>query len=262
MAFKKLSESLTPSFNSAVSCEFLDRYESYLKSKISETKSVVRGKTFAPSSLRCNRQQWFKLRGTTPDVIDSPDLSLSFIANVGTLCHREIQENLKNSLGAGWVDVEDYMKSINVDREYSLERSKDSLETLVTFYNPPIRFACDGIVNISEKYYLLEIKTSEYSTWQTLTTAKQEHIDQVTAYSTLMKLPNVLMIYQERQYGELKCFEFVIKQSSWDDMMNRFNYVMDCVKKNLAPEGLPVGDKWCTPSYCPYYKKCQEYGRY
>jgi hypothetical protein len=261
MAFKKLSDVSSSSFNSAVSYEFLEEYQSYLKNKISESKSQIRGKTFAPSSLRCNRQQWFKLRGTQPDFVESPDTTLSFIANVGTMCHREIQENLKNRLGENWVEVEDYLKSVDIGRDYELLKSTDSLETFVTFYDPPIRFACDGIVIYNGKTYLLEIKTSEFSSWQVLSTAKQEHIDQVTAYSALLKLPNVLMLYQERQYGGLKCFELYVPTSAWDNLFNRFDYVIDCVKTNIAPEGLPVGDKWCTPSYCPYYKKCQEYGR-
>jgi len=261
MAFKKLSTISTTSFNSAASCDFLFDYEQFVSDKLKETKSVVRGKTFAPSSLRCDRLQWFKLRGTEPDSITTPDMSLSFIAELGTACHRNLQSNLIEFLGDNWLEVDDYLKTIDLGREYSLTKESDSPETLVTFYDPPIRFACDGIVIYKGITYLLEIKTSELSSWQTLTTVKPEHADQIKTYSALLKLPNVLVIYQERQYGELKCFELKVPQSSWDETFKRFSMVMNCVKTNIAPEGLPIGDKWCTPSYCPYYKKCQEYGR-
>jgi hypothetical protein len=261
MSFKKLTTVSTTSFNSATSCDFLFDYEKFVSDKLRSEKSVVRGKTFAPSSLRCNRLQWFKLRGTEPDSITVPDTSLSFIADIGTMCHRNLQSNLMEFLGDNWIEVENYLKKVDIGREYKLEKEEGNPETLVTFYDPPIRFACDGIVIYNGITYLLEIKTSELSSWQTLTTAKLEHVDQVKAYSALLKLPNVLMIYQERQYGGLKCFELKVPQSAWDDTFHRFSTVMDCVKTNIAPEGLPVGDKWCTPSYCPYYNKCKEYGR-
>lgn len=262
MAFKKLSDAVGNKFNSATSCDFIDRYESYLGSKISATKSAIPSKSFAPSSLRCDRLQWFKLRGTEPDIVQSPDVTLSFIADIGTMCHRNLQSNLMELLGNNWVDVKDYLSSIDVGREYSLtETSDDNPETLVTFYDPPVRFACDGIVIINGVTYLLEVKTSEFSSWQSLTTVKEEHVDQIKAYSALLKIPNVLVVYQERQYGGLKCFELKVPQSSWDETFKQFNYVLDCVKSNLAPEGLPTGSKYCSPSYCPYYNKCKEYGR-
>jgi hypothetical protein len=261
MAFKKISSVYSCGFNSAVSSEFLENYERFLDNKISSEKSELRNKTFSPSSLRCDRQQWFKLRGVEPDVVTSPDRSLSFIADIGTACHRTLQSNLIELLGKDWLEVSDYLSTHDIGREYDLKKSEDSSETLVTFYNPPVRFACDGIVNISGIPYLLEIKTSELSSWQSLSDVKPQHVDQITAYSALLQLPNVLVVYQERQYGGLKCFELKISQSDWKDMFDRFDRVMEHVKTNLAPEGLPIGDKWCTPSYCPYYNKCKEYGR-
>ena len=76
-----------------------------------------------------------------------------------------------------------------------------------------------------------------------------------------INLPNVLFVYQDRQYGGLKCFEITV---SYPDMLmvkERFERVVDLAKKNLVPEPLPRGDKWCTRSMCPYYNVCGEYGR-
>lgn len=261
MPFKKLSTVSTSNFNSAVSCDFLFDYENYLKNRITKEKGIIRGKTFSPSSLRCDRQQWFKLKGTEPDMIPNADTTLDFIAKIGTMCHREIQSNLVELLKDNWIEVADYLKKVDIGREYKLEKEEGNPETLVTFYDPPIRFACDGIVIYNGEYYLLEIKTSELSSWQGLTTVKQEHVDQISTYSALLKLPKVLVLYVERQYGGMKCFELKVPQSSWDKTFERFNYVLECVESHIAPEGLPVGDKWCTPSYCPYYNKCKEYGR-
>lgn len=261
MAFKKFSSVSGSTFNSAISCEFLENYEKHLAAKISEEKSQVRGKTFSPSSLRCDRLQWFKLRGVAPDEVCNPDTTLSFIADIGTACHRNLQSNLIELLGDDWIDVAEHLSNSNIGRPFDVQKSEDNSETLVTFYDPPVRFACDGIVKVHGTTYLLEIKTSEASSWQALTTVKPEHVDQIQTYSALLKIPNVLVVYQDRQYGGLKCFELKINEQSWNRTFERFNLVLDAVKSNLAPEGLPVGDKWCTPSMCPYYKKCQEYGR-
>jgi hypothetical protein len=37
--------------------------------------------------------------------------------------------------------------------------------------------------------------------------------------------------------------------------------VMEYVDANIAPEGLDKGDPDCSQNMCPYYKKCQEWGR-
>ena len=36
--------------------------------------------------------------------------------------------------------------------------------------------------------------------------------------------------------------------------------VEEAVKSNLPPDKLPAGDAWCSPSQCPYYKVCKEWG--
>ena len=261
MAFKTWDNQHLARFNSAISSKFLDNYTSYVDSTIKAKAERPSHQTFSGSSFRCDRRSWFRLRGTEPDSVKAPDKVLNFTADIGTACHRIIQNNLRAILKDDWIDVGEYLAQLQPDYAYEVTKDDDGIESQVCIFDPPIRFACDGIVIYNGITYLLEIKTSELSSWQTLTTAKLEHVDQVKAYSALLKLPNVLMIYQERQYGGLKCFELKVPQSAWDDTFHRFSTVMDCVKTNIAPEGLPVGDKWCTPSYCPYYKKCQEYGR-
>lgn len=260
MAFRSMNIAHIAKFNSATSSEFLSAYETFVNDKISAGAGTPH-KTFAPSSFRCNRRSWFRLRGTTPDTIKNPDPTLQFTADVGTACHRIIQSNLKELLKDDWIDVKDYMSTIKCPYEYVLTQSEDSLETQIEFKDPPIRFACDGILRWNGKYVMLEIKTSEFSSWNDLCDPKEEHIDQIKCYATLLQFDTVLVLYQERQYGGLKCYEMHIKEPERDEVINRMRYVQDMVKKNLAPEGLPVGDKWCSENYCPYYKKCQEYGR-
>lgn len=259
MAFKTWNSDHLAKFNSAVSCEFLESYESYVDEQIREHEEAPSSKTFSGSSFRCDRKSWFRLRGTEPDKVKLPDKTLNFTAEIGTACHRIIQNNLAELLQEAWLDVDDFMKE--TDYEYEVIKDDDSLESQVHIFNPPIKFACDGLIKLNGIVYLLEIKTSEFGSWNDLTGPKLQHIDQVKCYASLLNIHNVLFLYQDRQYGGLKCYEVHVTDADMIGIKNRFDYVLDMVKKNLAPEGLPQGDTWCTSSMCAYYNKCQEYGR-
>lgn len=247
-------------FNSATSSDFLDAYNSYVEQKIVSNAERIPSRTFTASSFRCDRWSWFRLRGSKPE-ITAVSADLNFTADIGTACHRIIQNNLINMLGSSWISVKYHIASIDFPYEYTLEESGDGLETLIEIKTPPIRFACDGILEFNGKRYLLEIKTSEYASWNTLSEPKPKHIDQVKCYATLLNLPHVLFVYQDRQHGGLKCFEFEVKSYEMDDVKKRFDRVLDLAKRNLAPDPLPKGDSWCHPTMCPYYKLCLEYGR-
>lgn len=261
MGFRPANFAHLAKFNSATSSEFLDFYESYVDTKIAERNAEPSHQTFAPSAFRCDRKSWFRLRGVQPDTVKSSDRALNFSAEIGTACHRIIQTNLKAALGEDWIAVEDYLTANPIPYEYILTPSEDSLETGVEVNYPPIRFSVDGIVRWKGKYYLLEIKTAEFSSWNDLTDPKSEHRDQIKCYATILGLSNVLTLYQDRQYGGLKSYEITISEAEQAAVKQRFEYVLGMVEANLAPDGLPVGDKWCSPSMCPYYKKCQEWGR-
>jgi len=262
MAFRSLNAAALARFNSAASADFLDAYDKFEDEKIRKDRSRLPHKTFAPSQLRCDRRSWFRIRGVEPDSIPNPDQTLQFTADIGTAIHRIVQSNLKELLGDNWIELSDYLKQLNPEYEYTCTPSQDSLETFLDIVNPPVRCAVDGLIKIDDDYVLFELKSCDHSTFVDLTGPKQEHIDQIHGYCTLLKLNRVMMMYVDRQYGQKKCYELKIPSYIHDETWNKFNYVMDMVKKNLAPAGLPYGDKWCTPNYCPYYKKCKEYGRF
>lgn len=250
-------------FNSETSQHLLSRYYDFVDTRLVEDSKVPSSKTIAPSSFRCRRKSWFRLKGTEPDTIQKPDRSLKFSADMGTACHRIIQSNLRDMLGVDWVDVSLYMYENHINiQDYTCERDVDSLETQIVCDNPPIKFACDGILKLNDEYYLLEIKTCMFSTWEDLVEPRDEHIDQAMLYASLLNIHNILFVYQDRQYGSLKCYELFITDMQMDSILGDIDTILDSVDNNIAPDGLPVGDKWCTPNMCQYYVKCQEYGRY
>lgn len=260
MAFRSVSFAHLAKFNSAASSSFLEMYNTHVQNKLLAEAAEPPHQTFAPSSIRCDRISWFRLRGVAPDVPKVADYALNFTAQIGTACHEVIQQNLSEALGPNWIDVEDYLKSHPIPYEYTL--TKRGYETQVEINSPyPIRFACDGIVFWEGKYYLLEIKTATLSSFQELTDPKSEHISQLHTYLTLLGLSKALVLYQERQFGDIKVYEESITDGGKAEILQRMDHVLDCVESNLAPDPLPTGDTWCTPSRCKYYKKCQDWGR-
>lgn len=251
-------------FNSAVSSDFLEFYNGIIDEEIKSSNEGPKHRTFAPSQMRCDRVSWFRLRGVEPDTIKVPDRFLSYTAEVGTSCHENIQNRLIKHLGADWITVQEWVDAnpdLFKDYDMTLDTSRGN-ETLIEMRKPfPVRFACDGIIRFKGIVYLLEIKTSEFSSWNDLIEPKSKHIDQITCYSTLLHIPNVLFLYQDRNYGAFKCFEITISDAEHTKLKDRMNNVMQLVDANIAPEGLPVGDDWCSSNMCPYYKKCQSWGR-
>lgn len=257
MAFKSLESIQLARFNSADSNDFLDFYEGALDESILEGESETPSRTFAPSQIRCKRVSWFRLRGVAPEKEIVVDRALNFTAKIGTACHQNIQEVLSKKLGADWIDVDDYLKSHKTDYEYKC--IKNGYETQVEIFKPvPIKFAPDGIIFWKGKYWLLEIKTSEYSSFDKLSAPKPHHLDQIKAYATLLGIHNVLVLYQDRMYGNLKCYSVNVTDKDMEQIWCMFNEVLDCVDKNIAPPK-PDNTRYCTPSYCRYYNKCKEW---
>lgn len=255
--FKTVESIHLARFNSANSSDFLDMYESAVDESILEGEKETPSRTFAPSQIRCKRVSWFRLRGVQPEQETRVDRTLNFTAKVGTACHQTIQETLSNKLGKDWIDVEEYLKSEPRTFEYNCR--KNGYETQIEVKDPPIKFSPDGILFYKDKYWLLEIKTSEYSSFDKLTDPKPQHIDQIKCYCTLLNIHDALVLYQDRLYGGLKCYEINVSDNDMKQIWDMFTEVQNCVKMNVAPEKLPAGDRHCTPSMCRYYNRCKEW---
>lgn len=262
MAFRSWNNQHLAKFNSSDSSEFLDLYEDARDARILSDYDDPSHKTFAPSSFRCRRIQWFRLRGVQPDRPKTADAVLDFTAVVGTALHKMIQETLKDRLGESWVDVKEYIQNnLPNPEKYHTQPSEDSLETLVEISDPPVRFSCDGVIYWRGEYVLLEIKSSEFASWQELTDPKPQHIDQTKCYCALMNIHKVFFLYIDRQYGGVKCYEVRYPDNNTETILKEMEEIEDFAEYHICPDALPKGDSWCTEGHCRYYKKCQEYGR-
>lgn len=256
MGFQPLNFSSLTKFNSDASSKLLSFYEDYVLNQLREESLQPKAQTFAPSSFRCARKCWFRLRGVETDMLTNPDPVLNFKAEVGTARHLVIQSNLKAALGSDWIEVEDFLTAYPIPYEYTI--TQKGLESLIQIQNPPIRFACDGIIRWQGKIYLLEIKTADYSSWDSLTDWKAEHKDQIQCYSALLGISNVLVIYEDRQYGGMKCYEEFVNDLDAKAILDRMSHIQQMVEYNLAPDRIPDGDYMCNN--CEYRQKCKQWG--
>lgn len=186
MSFRTVDFTHLTKFNSAISSDFIDFYEDIVTQQIINKHNKPSSKTFAPSSIRCSRKSWFRLRGAQPDVLIQPDATLEFSAQIGTACHKRIQANLKQAMGSNWIAVKDFLSANPMPYDYELTEEPDGLETKVAIFDPPILFACDGIIRWKGDFYLLEIKTVDHSSFNNLTDIKPIHLDQIRCYATLL----------------------------------------------------------------------------
>ena len=255
MAFQKVNFNSVISFNSAYSSRLLDIYREQSLADVRSESARSRSCTFSPSGMRCLRKQWFRLRGVETDVIENPDLGLDFRAKVGTDRHVAIQTRLSKALGENWISVQDYLKEHPIP--YSYDVTENGMESLVRIDSPPIKFAVDGIIQIDGRIFLLEIKTCDYSSFEHLTQQKLVHEDQVTLYSAILGIRDVLFLYEDRQNGGMKSYQYTVKESAVSDAISKIQYVMDMAEKRVAPDRLPPSDYMC--SNCEYAKKCREW---
>jgi len=255
MAFRQSTYNLAR-FNSAASSEFLNFYQKTVIDRIVREGETKPSRLLSPSSFRCDRRCWFKVRGVEPDIVINPDPVNQFKADIGTICHEIVQRNLVESLKVDWIDPEDYFKEFPPPWKYKLERNL--FECRVEVEDPPFRFSCDGIIRWKDKFFLLEIKTIEYSAFENMSDPRGDHIDQVQCYATLLNLSDVLFLYIDRTFGNTKCYEVAVSDKDKQNILDKVNRILLMKEQNLAPSRLPKGDSECD--YCYYKSKCKKYG--
>ena len=253
--FRQVKTAQLAQFNSDASCTLIQILQNAVKQDIQKQIARPKSKTFAPSGIRCKRKSWFRLRGAEPDKLPEPDTVMDFTAVIGTAIHKYVQSKLSKVLGAEWIEVEDYLREFPIPYKYSL--TKTEYETQVEIADPPIRFACDGIIKIRGTYYLLEIKSSDYESWRNLSGPKEHHLDQIENYSTILNIPHVLTLYVDRLYGGMKAYEYTVSEDIMSSAKQSMAYVQQMAAACIAPERLPAGDYMC--SNCEYKLKCKEW---
>lgn len=258
MAFRQANFARLAKFNSLASNQLYSQYEAFRKQKVVDKSLEPKSRVFVPSSMRCKRKSWFRLRGVLCDTLSNPDMTLEFTAEVGTACHQVIQRNLSEMLGNHWVSVADYLSTHPI--AYAYELQENGFETKVSVISPPMHFSCDGIIEMGGVFYLLEIKTCDHNTFENLSDVKDIHKDQANAYSTMLGIPNVLFMYQSRLTGEIKVFEYSVSSLQQQEVLDSMKEIQKLADMSIAPDKLGTAWNDYVCRNCEYSKKCREWG--
>ena len=211
--------------------------------------------TYKPSSMNCIRAMYYQVVGKEVKPSTNGYMMIG-ICNSGTDIHNRIQsaiENMKkNGMDCEYVDVEDFIKTRELD--YLEVREKHGHETKLYHKKLNMSFMLDGIIKYQSKYYIFEAKTEASFKWQSRTDVDPKHYNQGTAYSVAVGLDDVIFLYINRDVLDMKAYMFHVT----DDMkQNLIGKITDCdgyVQRMITPPKPDIPKRECN--YCMYKEIC------
>lgn len=256
--FQSLDFNHTSSFNSDTSCKLISTINDAIDSRAQRDASTPHKPVFAPSSAFCDRKIWFRFRGVNPDTPTSADYYGEFVKMIGDACHVYIQSLLKETLKDDWIDVADYLADLffNDKLQYRYTAEREGLETHISIHTPPICFSTDGIIRYRNKLYIIEIKSLEHSTFSEIFEPRAKDVSQTVSYQSLLYIEDVMYIYVDRLYGNIKCFEYHNGDISCDRVFEHCNTLMRMANAKVAPSKCNIPS---ACNMCEYRKQCKEW---
>jgi CRISPR/Cas system-associated exonuclease Cas4 (RecB family) len=207
---------------------------------------------YNPSSLGCIRQMYYKVRGA--DSFSDRNSDLIGISESGTDRHKRIQEVIssmsKHGVACTYVNISNYIKYRNLKLSAT---SSGMYETRVFDSDRNMMFACDGIVNYKDKFYILEIKTESSFKWNKRGGIAPEHLKQAYTYSLEFEIDDVLFIYENRDTCQKKAYILHVTDEDRQSIVDLLNACNSAIASNTLPDK-PLDCNSCK--YCAYKNLC------
>lgn len=226
--------------------------------ELTEKKNTRKpSQTYKPSSMKCIRSMYYQVTGVEPDDTDS-NYCIIGICNSGTDIHVRIQQAVtdmkNNGIDCEYVDVAQFVKDRELTDEIDIV-SQQGMETKLYHKSLNISFLCDGIIRYKGHYYILELKTENSYKFGMRKDVDPNHYAQGTAYSYILKLPEVIFVYINRDNLDMKSFMFKPTDEMKQDMVSK---IVDCdgykERNEVPPKPENLSKGFC--SYCSYRKLC------
>lgn len=213
-------------------------------------------KTYKPSSMNCMRNMYYQRLGV--EVYEDSTAELIGICESGSDRHERLQaavsEMKNNGMDCEYIDVADYINSRNIPDIEIVK--KQGYETKLYHNRLIMSFLCDGIIRYHGKYYILEIKTESVYKWINRDRVADAHINQATAYSLALGIPQVLFVYVNRDTCGMKAFMLNVSDADRERVQNTIIECEKCVLNKKLPDK-PEGDTKKLCQYCAYKKYCE-----
>ena len=200
---------------------------------------------------------YYQVTGVEPDDTDS-NYCIIGICNSGTDIHVRIQQAVadmkNNGIDCEYVDVAQFVKDRELTDEIDIV-SQQGMETKLYHKSLNISFLCDGIIRYKGHYYILELKTENSYKFGMRKDVDPNHYAQGTAYSYILKLPEVIFVYINRDNLDMKSFMFKPTDEMKQNMVSK---IIDCdgykERNEVPPKPENLSKGFC--SYCSYRKLC------
>lgn len=253
-------EESAPKNDDELALRFID--DLYLTIKKTLTKEThPASKTFKPSSMKCPRNMQYQIMGIEPETqLINP--SMVRIGECGTDSHLRIQHWIAKMKDEGfdceYINVADFVRSRNLtDLEIIKEPSEFEMETKLYNKKYNISFMCDGIVRYMKRYFIFEFKTESTYKNQPRKSYNEEHTPQICAYYLSLKIPDVLMIYENRDTCSHKAYIVTVTDEMvWENVLSKIEEVNSCIQ--LGTLATAHKDKGCQ--YCGFANRCRKAG--
>lgn len=115
----------------------------------------------------------------------------------------------------------------------------------------------DAIIDIEGKPYVLEIKSIASYKFQKLENPEPDHIKQIQLYMHYFKIPDGILLYEDKDKQALK--EFSVKYDPFiiQDVLKNFKQLKEQIDKNILP-AIPENIESWRCDYCEYREECQK----
>lgn len=252
----QLIKTATIKENQNVGLKFLNDLAFTIVEEEKENKHTP-SQTFKPSSMKCTRNMYYQVTGAELDKKDEINYNLIGIVQSGTDRHIRLQTAVesmkKHGIPCEYIDVAEFVKQRNLTDLEIVD--KHGMETKLYNKKYNISFMCDGIVKYHGVYYILEIKTEVESKFRNRMAYDEAHTEQICAYKLNFGIDKVIMLYENRNVCELKCYDINVSDELMrEKVVKKIEYVNNCIANNLIPK--KHTSKGCQ--YCPYYKRCKQ----
>lgn len=263
--FNMISNSNKPQESVDVAQEFLDAYV-FTVEKIDTDNVRKPSKSISPSSIKCSRASTFKLLGAEQTDVNHKQQLIEINQN-GSERHEAIQQTVvtmpQYTTKFKPINIGDYIRKNKIDIKIVKEADFDKgiFETKLYSEKYHISFLADGMVEYNGKYYILEIKTQSSDVHFKQSDVHDKHIDQATAYCTLLKADGILYFYEERNYLGKKCYLYTPTAKQKAEMISKIEDINWYADNNMIPAKPKQADedmKFCQ--YCGYATLCTNIG--
>lgn len=227
------------------------------------TKEAMRSqrppsRAFHPSSMQCERNMFYQLKGVK--VSGDVSIELVGICDSGTDRHLRLQRLISSAdmqnLGWHYLDVGEYV--LRKGFPHLEIRGQGEMETKLYDKVRNVSFMTDGILtwDYDGKQYVLEIKTEASSKFYKRTGVDPKHYDQGVMYALEFGLEDVIFLYENRDSTAHKAFLFHVTDKMKEAKERQMELVTKCLRENALPNKPDGETQKYACAYCPYANFC------